>query len=234
MVRNLMGPAVLSLVSIAVLTIWPAIHQGKFTNRWQIPAKLAAAAAALENFPNQIGSWEAAEPGDRLSEGVMKELGLAGYVSRYYRRRGSDDFVLLLLMVGQPGPLVRHPPDICFANQANNLLGESKINIDGSNEDLHEASSFRVLRYQHDSKLRNPFRVAYAFTIDGNWSVPKMPRITYGGASVLYKVHVQAVDPPFVESSDKLPLDEFIKQFVPAFTQYLERAQMTAEKQTTS
>lgn len=231
MTRTMIWPLILSSVTVALLTITPAIYQGKFTNRWEMPAELVEAADALTRFPRQIGSWEESKPGDQLSAGVMRELGLAGYVSRFYRRRGSDELVLLLLMAGQPGPLVRHPPDICFANQANTFLGESMIDVSAeSGVQPANESEFRVLRYQHDSQVRDPFRVAYAFTTDGTWTVPKQPRIAFGAFPALYKVHIQAVDPVTEDPSGKLPIEDFVSQFVPAFAEYLKTESLTDAK----
>ena len=221
MTRSLVWQLTLGLAAVALLTLGPAIFQGRFANRWQLPDELVAAANALQNFPKQIGSWEAADPGAPLSDGVMQELGLAGYVSRFYRQPDSEEVVLLVLMVGQPGPMVRHPPDICFGNQANTLLDESRINVaPRTGNPLDKASEFRVLKYQHDSQLRDPFRVAYAFTTDGKWEVPRRPRITFGAYPALYKVHIQAMEPLATTPSGELPIEDFVRQFVAAFAEF--------------
>jgi Protein of unknown function (DUF3485) len=221
MTRSLVWQLTMGLAAIALLTIGPAILQGRYTNRWQIPSELSVDADALARFPTHIGSWEAAERGDPLPTAVTKELGIVSYLSRFYRRHNSDDAVLLLLMVGQPGRLLRHTPNICFANQANTLLDESQIDVaPEAGKSLNKTSVFRLLKYRPDSKLRDPFRVAYAFTTDGTWAVPKLPRLSYGGCPALYKAHIQAIEPFSAAHSGELPIEDFVHQFVLAFTEF--------------
>lgn len=210
-----------SLFFIALLTIAPAIFQGQLANRWREPAELRAAGVGIDAFPKSLGPWELAEQGAPLTERVVGELGLAGYVSRYYRHHESGETVLLLLMVGRPGPLVRHPPDICFASVENSLQGESQISVSDNKDGKNEAASkFRVLAYRPNSSLEEPFRVAYAFTTDGAWEAPKWPRWTFGANPYLYKAHLQALDPRGGAAEGPSPLEQFIHDFVPAFVRF--------------
>jgi len=152
---------------------------------------------------------------------VQNELGLAGYVSRYYRHSGSGDVALVLLMVGQPGPLVRHPPDICFGNRANKLLDQQRVSIAAAEGEQVPPSEFRVLSYEPNSKLRSPFFVAYGFTADGVWGAPASPRIAYGGLPSLYKVQLQ-LQRPSGDEQDAQRLHAFLEDFVEASQRFMQ------------
>jgi len=222
MARSLVWQLTLSLAAVAILTIAPAFLQGRFANRWEVPGDLVGAADALARFPMQLGPWEAADPAEPLKENEIQELGLAGYVSRYYRHRESGEDVLLLLMVGQPGRLVRHTPDYCYGNRGNTLLDEARLKVaPEAGKPLPQGSEFRVLKYQPESPLRDPpFRVAYGFTTDGTWAVPKLPRLTYGAYPALYKVEIVAREPAAATGLGELPIEDFVRQFVPAFADF--------------
>src|SRR4029079_6055780 len=85
---------------------------------------LEGASERVEKFPREFGSWKFMEDGEPLHSEICRELGIEGYISRAYKNRNSGAVVRVLLMVGQSGPLLRHPPYICYANMANEKLGE--------------------------------------------------------------------------------------------------------------
>src|SRR5262245_60704327 len=115
---------ILALVGIAVLTIIPALIEGSYVNRWGKPPDLAGASQRVGNFPREFAAWTYAEEGDRLHPEVCRQLGIEGYMSRSYKNRDSGAMVRVLLMVGQSGPLLRHPPYVCYANMANEQIGD--------------------------------------------------------------------------------------------------------------
>lgn len=194
----------IALGLIAVLTIVPAVLQGRYVSRWGEPAEQATAATALEDFPRQLGEWVAVADGDPLSERIEQELGLEGYMSRIYRNTETGREASVLLMVGEAGPLVRHPPEICYGSRENNMLGSRQTKVATANG---SESDFRLLSYAPSSQLASPFTVAYAWTSDGVWSVPDWPRVAYGGEPVLYKVQIQM-------AHSELDSDEPDKEFI--------------------
>jgi len=107
----------LSVLLLTVLTVVPAILHGQLSNRWGEMADLTRAAERLQEFPAKIGQWIRSGEGKRLRDAIARELGFAGYIHRKYANLDSGDEVTLLLMVGRPGPLVRHPPEICYSSQ---------------------------------------------------------------------------------------------------------------------
>lgn len=205
----------LSVLAVVVLTIVPAVIHGSYSNRWGQPEEQVTAAAAIDTFPKQLGNWVAVGEAEPLSSRVQQELGLVGYVSRVYRNPRTQNIAQVLLMVGDAGPLVRHPPEICYGNRANELRGESEQHVPAAGD--RAPSEFRVLNYEPNSTLAQPFRVAYAWSSDGGWKVPSLPRIAFGGKPVLYKVQIQVMDSELVGDDHQGELEELLGEFVDAF-----------------
>ena len=208
-----MSKFALAIIAVVVLTSVPAILQGRFVNRWGQPANLAVAGEQLHRFPRQVGDWQSAEDQRPLSDAVCRELGLVEHFHRQYVHQLSRDRVDVLLMVGPSGRLVRHPPNVCYANRANQQVGSAaQLKVRSGVED-HE---FNLLRFQRSiTPDPSDFWVAYGYAAEtGNWAAPNSPRMMYGGAPVLYKLQVLSEVP---KEGGYEQLREFIEQFVQEF-----------------
>src|SRR6186713_932973 len=102
---------VVALAAAGALTIVPALIEGHYVNRWGTPPDLSGAADKVEHLPKRFGDWTFTKDLDPLHEVAIRELAVAGYVSRSYTRQKDSANVSVLLMVGQSGPLIRHPPN---------------------------------------------------------------------------------------------------------------------------
>ena len=210
------GRLALACAAAAALTIAPAILEGLYANRWGNPPDFAAAADQLKGFPQEFGAWKFVSDGDPVSEYVARELGLAGYISRSYAHRENGSVVSLLLMVGQSGPLLRHPPNVCYANRANEQVGEmTTFHV----ETTKPASQFNLLEYRRPQSLTNDrFLVAYSMAASPTWSAPRMPRVEFGGAKKLYKVQLLTLlDPSQDHEKGAAILQGFAADFCAAF-----------------
>jgi len=159
-----------------------------------------------------------------LHELVYKELALSGYVSRTYASRENGTRVSLLLMVGESGPLVRHPPYICYANRANQQVGDMTIfQVDATKP----PSEFNLLEYKRPDTITNDrFLVAYSMATDAIWKAPKLPRVEFGGAPLLYKVQILvALDPSQTRENAEAILKQFAKSFCTVFAQHVQPQQ---------
>jgi hypothetical protein len=209
---------ILFLTAAAALTIAPAIVEGLYLNRWGAPADLESAAAQMKQFPSEFGNWKLVSEGEPLSDGVCKELGVAGYVTRNFENRETGATVSLLLMVGQPGPLLRHPPNICYANRANRQVGEiTKFRV----AEAQPKAEFDAIEYEPpDAMASNRFMVAYAMSTGDEWSVPRFPRLEYGATPKLYKVQMLSIlTPPLDRAKGIENLQQFATEFCAAFHQ---------------
>jgi Protein of unknown function (DUF3485) len=207
---------ILALTAVAALTVVPALIEGQYVNRWGTPPDLEGASQRVEKFPREFGPWTFAEEGDPLHPEVCRELGIEGYITRAYKNRNSGAVVRVLLMVGQSGPLLRHPPYICYANMANEQIGEM-IKIQATT--TTPAGEFNLLEYKRARTVTNDrFLVAYGLATDAIWKVPAMPRIEFGAAPLLYKVQLlTALDPSQSREVGAALLKQFANDFSAAF-----------------
>src|SRR4051812_19897214 len=212
---------ILALTAVAALTIVPALIEGHYVNRWGTPPDLEGASQRVEKFPREFGSWTFVENGDPLHPEVCRELGIEGYMTRAYKNRNSGALVRVLLMVGQSGPLLRHPPYICYANVANEQIGEmTKIEATTTTP----AGEFNLLEYKRARTITNDrFLVAYGLATDAIWKVPAMPRIEFGAAPLLYKVQLlTALDPSQSREVGTALLKQFADDFCAAFQTHVD------------
>ncbi len=215
------GKILIALAAAAVLTIGPALIEGQYVNRWGTPPDLEGASDQVEKFPREFGPWTFVQDGDVLSDEVCRELGIAGYMTRTYTNRSNSTLVKVLLMVGQSGPLLRHPPYICYANMANEQLGDmTKMQATTTTP----AGEFNLLEYKKARTVTNDrFLVAYGMATDAIWKVPVSPRIEFGAAPMLYKVQLlTALDPSQTREAGAALLQQFANDFAAAFQKHLQ------------
>jgi hypothetical protein len=214
----------LALTAIAACTIGPALIEGQYVNRWGTPPDLEGASERVGSFPREFGVWTFVEDGDPLHPEVCRELGIEGYLTRVYKNRNSGAMVRVLLMVGQSGPLLRHPPYICYANMDNEQIGDmTKLEASTTTP----AGEFNLLEYKRARSVTNDrFLVAYGLATDAIWKVPAMPRIAFGAAPLLYKVQLlTALNPSQSREDGAALLKQFAGDFSAAFETHMHAAE---------
>ena len=205
--------AVAMLVATVALTAAPAVVHGVWSRRWRDPADISAAARNVEEFPRQFGDWKQHGDEEKMPEEAVRELQCAGYFNRHYVNQKLGRDVTVMLMVGPSGPLIRHPPEICYGNRANKLLHDPvDVNFAAPDARTH---TFRVLRYQNPGAASGEFSVCYGWTANGTWDVPDYPRFRYGGAPLLYKVQVLTSDAVPPDGSLPVATSQFLTEFLP-------------------
>jgi len=201
------------IAALVVLTAAPAVVSGLWSRRWSDPGEIARAAANVDSFPNQFGDWKQRGEDEKMPDEAVSELQCAGYINRRYVNQRLGREVTVMLMVGPSGPLVRHPPEICYGNRANTLLHDPK-NVDVVTNDSRK-HTFRLLQFKYSGPVSSEFSVCYGWTADGSWDVPEYPRVRFGGSPLLYKVQVLTSDA--VPSDGGLPpaTSQFLNDFLP-------------------
>jgi len=201
------------LVAAVMLTAAPAVVHGVWSRRWRDPADMSAAARSVEDFPRQFGEWKQHGDDETMPEEALRELRCTGYINRHYVNQKLGREVTVLLMVGQSGPLVRHPPEICYGNQANELM-QKPANVDLSSPDARK-HTFRFLRYKNPGAASGEFSVCYGWSADGTWDVPDYPRLKFGGEPLLYKLQVLTSDPVPRDVNLPVATTKFMDEFLP-------------------
>lgn len=206
------GQLALSAGLLAVLSIVPAVLHGRFTNRWGAPFDRQSAARRVEAFPREFAGWRLDEQ-QELAPQVQNELQCEGYFSRKYLHARTGEQVWVILMVGPPGPMVRHPPEICYVNRENVLVQEPQV------VQLQEAADrkhdFRVLRFRSPGVAAGEFSVCYAWSSGSAWQVPDFPRLEFGGKPLLYKLQLMSTDPTVASGESPAIWSNFLRDFLP-------------------
>jgi hypothetical protein len=200
--------------AICMMTVPATYYHGMVLQRWGEHETLALQVAALDALPAQVGNWRYVADGEPLSEDLQSQLELRGYSHRVYEHVSSGQRVTLLMLVGPAGPLVRHPPEICYGSRANQLVETREMQVD-TDRDVH---TLRLLSYAGDSMAADDFLIAYGFGLRGRWDCPESPRIAYGGEPVLIKL--QALTDQLGESSVQ-GLAEFLSQMLPPVSELM-------------
>ncbi len=203
------------VVTGLVLTVFPAVMHGRYTNRWGPSPDLTEAADQLKQLPREFGEWELVSETNDMPKSVLRELSVVGYWNRIYRHASTGQQVTVLLMAGTPGALSRHPPEICYASRANERIGNpTAVSVTDAQQQTHE---FRLLRFKRTGGIEDRFFVCYGFTNDGTWSNPEYPRIEFGGGHLLYKMQVlsEIAEPESRELPTAASL--FLTDFLPTF-----------------
>jgi hypothetical protein len=214
------GRILLAVTAIVALTVIPALIEGKYLNRWNTSSDLTEAANHLDRLPRDLPTWKFSQEGDPLSDEICRGLHIANYLTRVYTNRDNGATVRVLLMVGQSGPLIQHPPYICYANLANEQLGPmTKFQVNTA-----PAGEFNLLEYKRARSVTNDrFLVAYSMASDAVWKVPDLPRLEFGAAPLLYKIQLlTALDPLQSREAGAAILRQFADEFSAAFQKYVQ------------
>jgi hypothetical protein len=199
------------IVAIISLTIPAAWFHGVTLHRWDHQLQRDRFEHVLDDLPDVMGSWQMVAEGRPLSANVQRKLQLWAYTHRIYQHQRTGQRVALLVLLGPSGPLVRHPPEICYDTRANQLLNSRPLTV-RLNKGVAE---MRLLGFSSDSPASDDFYVAYAFGSDQQWTTPSSPRIAFAGKPMLYKI--QALTEMSNERSTERPagLIAFLQEIVP-------------------
>jgi hypothetical protein len=201
----------LSLAAAVLITLAGGVLYGSYSQRWNPPAELAVAAADLEMFPLEIGRWKASDELP-IEEEARKMLECAGSVNRRYINQDSGDSIRMVVLVGPPGPIAVHTPEICYSSR------DYEINGDRT-ETILEASpgrqhSFWRVDFAPRNALADGLRVYYAWTSDRIWKASGSPRFEYAGEPLLYKIQLATPVTDHLNDNGLDPGRQFLEEFV--------------------
>jgi hypothetical protein len=203
---------------VVALTVLSGVVQGWMTNRWGVPSRLAEAGAALERLPLRFGKWRAGDSAG-LSDFVRNMLQAEGYLVRTYRHEPTGAVVNLLLLVGPPGPIGVHTPEVCFSGQGYSLLRKRQaVELTASDQTQH---GLWVTTFRNSDLSAQSIRIYYGWTAGGSWTAAKDPRMDYAGSPYLYKVQVSTQVPAGRLASPDDTARSFLEDLFPVVTPLL-------------
>ena len=103
----------LLIVSAIGLTLAGGILHGRLSHRWGPSDQAEAAGRRLAEFPDQVGDWTTRDRSE-LSTRTVDMLQCTGYVNRTYINHATGEIVNLAVVVGPPGSISVHVPELCY------------------------------------------------------------------------------------------------------------------------
>lgn len=198
--------------AIAATTLATVVH-GRLTNRWGTADRdRAEAAARLRQVPVAFGDWELQKE-SHLEDRERGILQCTGDWKREYVHP-SGQVVMVVMIAGPPGQTSSHTPEMCYSTKGFTQLGEGDtISLDGIRPNQHK---FNRVRFTRDGLARDEMEVCYAWRQEDRWTVPRVPRVAFGGGTYLYKMQLASLrDAVQTGSKSKVDCEAFLKEFLP-------------------
>jgi hypothetical protein len=179
---------VLSVVVLLAATLGAGALHGRLSGRWGLEATAQSAAERLTpDFPTAFGNWQqiAELP---MQDEVVGILQCPAYISRRYKHEQTGDIATVAVLLGPPGPISVHTPEVCYSSREFSISGERrKVTV---NAPQGREQSFWELPLKTNNVHASPLRVLYGWSAGKNWEAARYPRFGYGGLSHLYKLQV--------------------------------------------
>jgi hypothetical protein len=208
----------MAMVLVAGLTVLAGVLHGRMSNRWGPSPDTIFAANKLKEIPRQFGDWRLQSTTD-LDKSSREQLDPAGYFVRTYENQTTGEVVNVTVLLGRPGPISVHTPEICMGSQNYQSRGNRKmvaIRAAAGADDEFWALDFKT------SDLRGDLlRVYYGWSAGDRWLAPEDARFWSAGKPYLYKIQLSGILPPGAGPQSDDPCHKFLQDFVPAAKQYL-------------
>lgn len=148
-----------------------------------------------------------------LEVSVVRLLQCPSYVSRIYEHEQTGDVVSVAVLLGPPGPISVHTPEICYSSHDYSVFGERRLvtiqDASGKDHSLWEVTM------KSNGLEEASQRVLYGWSTGSHWEAAEYPRFGYGGAPYLYKLQLSASLLNGKESVDESdPTQDFLSQFL--------------------
>lgn len=239
-----------------ILVLTSGILHGLHTHRWVPPPPLDQYVDRLAKIPDAFGDWKA-ETGtsDSTPAGMylhtdpatgkssyrfqddLRMHGIQEYVYYIFKHRKTTETYQVLVVLGRPGPIASHTPDVCYRGSGFTPIGEQKR----ADETITEGEFKGKVIPLNYMKFRPPITRPDATELEIRWAwmtpskgleTPASPRIEYATAPALYKVYIihnrpsvmTAEQAPTITTSSPLPqasttavhdAGRFLKEFLP-------------------
>jgi len=195
-----------SLLATGMLVASGLVH-GYWTDRWYPPEDLQAAAARLDRVPLVLGDWDGHSVD---TKSITVDRLIAGHVQRRYVNRVTGETVSLALVVGRPGPVSIHTPDVCYGASGYTIGNRGTAKVPGRDDEFLCMDATRV-RATEESRLR----LYWAWNAGRDWVSAQDPRLAFASNRVLYKLYVMRDQLSLGEPSREDPCLTFMQALLP-------------------
>ena len=174
-----------TIAALLVILAFGALH-GTLSGRWKTQADFPGLAAQLDDVPLVIGDWQ----GNAIAANkvAIRAADCDGLLLRVYRNTRDGREVSVLILLGRPGPLSVHVPEVCYRGQGYRQKGSIvERDLDVSSR----SAQFRVIEMENGSgPVPRYLRIYHSWNDGSGWSVPAMPRVAFAGSPFLYKLYI--------------------------------------------
>jgi len=194
-----------------ILVLGAGVVYGHYSHRWGPSTNLAAAAAHLKTLPAQLGDWHRQED-LAINDGALRMLQCAGYVNRTYVNVQSGASVSIAIVVGPPGPIAVHTPEICYSSRNYSL--ETRREKSRLTSQSNGAHTFWETTFDSKNALSDRLRVYYAWSDGGEWTASKSPRFEFAASPLLFKLQAAGRIDETLDALGKSPRSDFLKALI--------------------
>jgi hypothetical protein len=198
------------MLFVLVVVIGSGVGHGIWAGRWKASDAPERAAARLAQVPKTFGSWVGED--QELDARQIHVADITGYLSRQYVDQRTGNVVSLLIVCGRPGPVSVHTPDVCYRGIG---YGQSGPKERGKVASMEDAEYFALRLSKQRAAMPQSLRILYTWGVNGKWSAPDNPRMTFFRAPALYKVYVIRELPKPDEPLEGDPTLEFLAALLP-------------------
>ena len=184
--------------SALVLLVGSGVVQGRLIGRWTTDDRLGEAAARLDQFPRELGTWKGTD--ETLDTREMEKAGITRAILRSYRDSRSGTTLKVMLICGKPGSVSVHTPEVCYAGEGYQLTREPSTPFPGF---------VMADMERRDAPVLDRLRVYWSFNAEGRWESPTNPRLTFAAKPFLYKLYVLHSSPVVDDSTGRQAVDDF-------------------------
>lgn len=221
-------------VAAAALTVVSGVVYGHLSGRWREVSELADVGARLEEFPEAFGDWRMTRSIE-LSENVADTLQCAGYINGAYVNEITGQVVNVAVLVGPPGPMSVHTPEICFSSKQYDMCEERRRMLVSSEKsmpakrgvprseipDADRGESLWSVGFRTRDVHARPLHVYYGWNDGRGWEAAENPRFGFATAAYLYKAQVAVMGEVGGAGGEYEPGKQFLDEFLPELQGYL-------------
>ncbi len=212
----------LTIVGAVALLGASGVSHRLWTGAWNVSGEPGISAARLEAVPSSIGDWVSVD--QEVEKRQLDRAEAVGHLARRYVQRRTGAEVSLFIICGRPGPVSVHTPDICYGGIGFRVEGvEKKYQFEGDAEGP-SAEFYTANFLKPDPVAPSRLRIYWAWKSGNGWRAPNRPRLTFGGASALYKLYLVYRPLPGAELPEHDPCEDFMRELLPELESVLSPA----------
>jgi len=202
----------LCVVFLLAATLGAGLVQGRLTNRWGVrPDARLAANQLAPKLPDEVGNWKVQQDVKFLPQ-VSRILQNPAYLNRVYVNQQTGDQVQIAVIVGHPGPVSVHTPEICYSAKDYTVSAtrrKTSVAVGSASHDFWELPLKPT-----NPLIGSPLRVFYAWSTGVKWEAATHPRFGYGGLPHLYKLQMSVSAQPGSDLKQFDPAHDFLTSFL--------------------